>query len=88
MLAHQTNPEEFEKALEEFVQSQLPDLEKLLMEVVDGMYVRHESHKGLADGLSFRGDSDHAFDPSHSPAVTERESLHRISRLQAHAFLC
>jgi hypothetical protein len=36
---HQANAEEFEKALEEFAERQLPDLEELLMEVVDGMWV-------------------------------------------------
>ncbi|KAI5453973.1 hypothetical protein NCC49_004968 [Naganishia albida] len=60
--AHQANPEEFEKALEEFVERQLPDLEKLLMEVVDGI--------------------DHAFETSHSPAVTERKYQQLQATLQ------
>jgi hypothetical protein len=34
---HQANPEDFEKALDEFVERQLPELEKLLGEVVGGM---------------------------------------------------
>ncbi|KAJ9098018.1 hypothetical protein QFC20_006049 [Naganishia adeliensis] len=34
---HQANPEEFEKALEDFVERQVPDLEELLMEVVYGI---------------------------------------------------
>lgn len=34
---HQANPEDFEKALDEFVERQLPELEKLLVEVVGGM---------------------------------------------------
>jgi hypothetical protein len=34
---HQANPEDFEKALDEFVERQLPELERLLGEVVGGM---------------------------------------------------
>lgn len=37
---HQANPEEFERALEEFAERQLPDLERLLVEVLEGMCVR------------------------------------------------
>lgn len=34
---HQANPEDFDKALDEFVERQLPDLERLLVEVVGGV---------------------------------------------------